>query len=1016
MGFTHVPLKHLDFISSNSKIIAELPMAISILSGDDFIIELANKKNLALWQKKSEEILNKPFFEVFPSFKSTALETILQEVYHTAIEYTQKEIPITINSKTSWFNITYKPIDVDSGYKSAVMMVYEDITKQKQTEDDAKELTQKLELTLTNVPSSIFLFNHSGKIIFANKIGVVFFGYDSEETLINENNGSSIVKRVINNYELFDENHKRLNLRNLPSYITLRTGEASENVILTVYKKDNSATWILSKAAPLFDDEGKLSMMVVTVTDITLQKLAEEKSIQARELFEKTLNHVPSAIYHLDKTGKFLYVNELAAKQMGYKSIEEVLAVKNVYEFRDRLDENFVLLDENGKVLQANESCTSITLSTGKAAEVMVKFISKKDKSSFWLLTKSVPLHDDKGELTNVFTSCTDITAQKNSEEALKYRKALLEAQNEAIPDAILIVDEEGEILSFNKKFAKIWEMPDEIVANKDDNAALAFAMTRVIDPEGFIERVRYCYAHPDMKSHDEIFLKDGRVLDRYGNAVVGEDGTPYGWAWYFRDITEQKRGEIVIKESEEKYRGLFEKMDQGFCIVEVIFDSESNPIDYRFLESNPMFKYQTGLDNADGKTIKELVPDIEIMWSQRYGQVVKTGQPIRFTDYSQAMNTWFEVYAFRLGDKNSNKVAILFTNITERKKSEIELKESEERFRRLTETIPQMVWMTDEKGNPEYLSSQWIEYAGEMPIADYWTAICHPDDTESANDTWIKSVVMSEKFVSETRLKNKEGEYRWHVSIGVPLKNDKQEIVKWIGSVTDIHDQKLKEQKKDEFISIASHEMKTPLTSMKAYLQLLEMSLHEDDPNFIYAKKASEATERLNKLISELLDASKIQHGKLNYHNTTFNFEEMIDSTIENVQYSSITHKIIKLGSISKHFWGDRDRLQQVVINLLTNAIKYSPNANEVIVKIEKENNQVHVSVTDNGVGMSDKHLEKVFDRYYRVEEHSIQFQGLGIGLYISYDIIKRHSGDMWVESVLGEGSTFHFTLPFVH
>ena len=1033
-----------------------------------------------------------------------------------------------------------------------------DIHEQKQTELKIKETEQFNRTILESTPDCLKVIDKEGRIQYINYNGQSLMEIDDFKKIKNKRWSELWGDE---NRELIEESIRKAFLDETVQFI------ASGITVKGTLK------WWDVMVSPIYTPAGEIKEILSVSRDITVQKKSEEKIRQVTDQLELTLTNIPSAIYHLNKDGKILYLNELAAKQMGYSSIEEVLAIENVYEFRDKLDENFTLFDEKGKVLGADESCTSISLKTGKPAEVVVKFVSKKGENSFWLLTKSVPLHNEAGELTNVFTSCTDITVQKQSEEALrqsesryhrifentpvsiweedfsylkqridqlsqqgitdfdayfkshrdellelidsvvikdvnaasvklygcskaeilqglrqfytdetlssfvagfkiiaqggghyeaesivknkmgelinlmvfidfptnkedyssvqvirfditqrkkadeslKYRKALLEAQNEAILDAILIVDEQGNMLSFNKKFAQIWQMPDEIIANKDDNAALAFAMNAVIDPEGFIERVKYCYAHPEIKAHDEIFLKDGRIFDRYGNAVIDENGNSYGWAWYFRDVTEQKKTELFIHESEEKYRGLFEKMDQGFCIIEVIFDTENNPIDYRFLESNPMFKHQTGLNNVDGKTIKELVPDIEVSWSQIYGKVVLTGEATRFTDYSQAMNTWFEVYAFKLGDKNNNKVAILFTNITERKKAELEIKASEEKLRLLTETIPQMVWMTDAVGNPEYLSSQWEKYAGRMLMSDYWRAICHPDDIDNSIKEWHKSITTGNKYVSEVRLRNKQGEYCWHVSVGVPLRNDNGEIAKWIGSVTEINDQKLKEQKKDEFISIASHEMKTPLTSAKAYLQLLESSLDGNDPNFVYAKKASESTERLNKLISELLDSSKIQHGKLNYHNSDFNFEEMIDNTIENVQYSSITHKIIKVGSINRHFWGDRDRLQQVVINLLTNAIKYSPNAHEVIVKIEEQNNQLLVSVIDKGIGMSEKHLEKVFDRYYRVEEHSIHFQGLGIGLYISYDIVKRHHGNMWVESHPDQGSTFHFTLPFI-
>jgi PAS domain S-box-containing protein len=1114
-----------------------------------------------------------------PAIKAELEEQIVIAMNPDSGGYMDLEHPIVLPSgKVRWLKVN-KQFFYDHSTQPAKpiysILVSQDITERKEAQEQLAETRELLERTLLNVPSAIYHFDKEGNILYANELAAYQMGYNNVEELLAEKDFTQFRKTVDERFELYDAKGEAIPTNRGSALITIQSGKSSELVVKFVNRKTKDSFWLLNRSVPLTDEQGNLTNVFTSCTDISEQKFAEENVEESRKLLELTLHNVPSAIYHLDKNGNILYLNELAAKQMGYDSVQEVLAIRNVREFRKRLDENFLILDENGEILGADESCTSITLKTSKPAETTIQFIDKKQNTSFWLLTKSVPLLDEKGELSNVFTTCTDITAQKQSQEAiqkserryrrifentpisiweedfshlkkridlltqqgvinfddyfkvhydelvelidsviikdvnaaslklygcskeeilqglrqfytdealhafvagfkliaqggghyeaesivrnkagklinlmvfidfptneedyssvqvirfditerkkieetLKYRKALLEAQNEAIPDAILIVDSNGKMLSLNKNFAKIWGMPDDIIAKKDDNAALEYATSMVMDPEGFIERVKYCYAHPEIKAHDEILLKDGRILDRYGNAVVGEDGTNYGWAWYFRDITEQKKSEQIIKESEQKYRGLFEKMEQGFCIIEVIFDEENNPIDYRFVETNPTFKQQTGLNDADGKTMRELVPDIEISWSQIYGKVALTGESTRFIDYSQAMNTWFEVYAFRLGDATNNKVAILFSNITEIKKAEQELKASETKFKLLTETIPQMVWMTDQKGVIEYISSQWSEYTGIMPTSEEdWAKISHPEDTIATSKIWEESLQTGKKLVTEARLKSKEGEFRWHLSVGVPFKNDKGEITKWIGSVSDIHDQKLKEQKKDEFISIASHEMKTPLTSAKAYLQLMEMSLDENDDAYLYTKKASDAVGRLNKLITELLDASKIQHGKLNYTNSAFDFDMMVADTIENVQYSSATHKISKRGAIKKQFLGDKDRLQQVIINLLTNAIKYSPNANEVTVEVQEENNHLQVSVIDKGIGMPEKHLDRIFERYYRVEEHSVQFQGLGIGLYISYDIIKRHNGKMWVESSLGEGSTFHFTLPFIN
>ena len=128
----------------------------------------------------------------------------------------------------------------------------------------------------------------------------------------------------------------------------------------------------------------------------------------------------------------------------------------------------------------------------------------------------------------------TDTRENRNAEEEILYRKALLEAQNEAIPDSVLVVDTKGKMISFNKHFVELWRIPKEIIDAKDDTAALAFAMTQVVDPQLFIDRVNYCYAHNDEAAKEEVVFSDGRIIERYGNAVVGEDGTKYGWIWFF--------------------------------------------------------------------------------------------------------------------------------------------------------------------------------------------------------------------------------------------------------------------------------------------------------------------------------------------------------------------------------------------------------------------------------------------------------------------------------------------------
>lgn len=234
---------------------------------------------------------------------------------------------------------------------------------------------------------------------------------------------------------------------------------------------------------------------------------------------------------------------------------------------------------------------------------------------------------------------------------------------------------------------------------------------------------------------------------------------------------------------------------------------------------------------------------------------------------------------------------------------------------------------------------------------------------------------------------------------------------------VLDITERKRLEQRKDEFIGIASHELKTPLTSIKGYVQILERTLEDlgNDKAIMLVSKTNTYINRMNSLIADLLDVSKIQAGKLQLNNEVFDFYDLIHDGIEAIQPTSTRHKIICDNCIHQKIEGDKHRLEQVLMNLLSNAIKYSPKADKIVIKTQKNKDIITISIRDYGVGIPKKSLDKLFQRFYRVDKTAKDFSGLGIGLYISCEIVSRHGGKMWVESKEGKGSTFFFTLPIL-
>ncbi len=220
---------------------------------------------------------------------------------------------------------------------------------------------------------------------------------------------------------------------------------------------------------------------------------------------------------------------------------------------------------------------------------------------------------------------------------------------------------------------------------------------------------------------------------------------------------------------------------------------------------------------------------------------------------------------------------------------------------------------------------------------------------------------------------------------------------------------------KKDEFMSIASHELKTPLTTLKSSLQLLQRMVStnkELEPTKMLVDKAARQTKKLTGIINDLLDVTKIQAGKIILNKDEFDLSLLINECAEECEIENKECKVSVQADAELMVYGDRSRIDQVLCNLITNAIKYSPNSNQVNVVAEKlANGKVKVLVIDKGIGIPENHLDDVFDRFFRVENSSQNFAGIGLGLYISSEIIKRHNGEIGVESELGKGSTFWFS-----
>ncbi|HVA97218.1 MAG TPA: ATP-binding protein [Candidatus Acidoferrales bacterium] len=245
---------------------------------------------------------------------------------------------------------------------------------------------------------------------------------------------------------------------------------------------------------------------------------------------------------------------------------------------------------------------------------------------------------------------------------------------------------------------------------------------------------------------------------------------------------------------------------------------------------------------------------------------------------------------------------------------------------------------------------------------------------------------------------------------------NKKKKIIAAASIINDVTQQKEQELRKDDFVNMASHELKTPITSMILYIDSLiwRVEKYNDEKSIRIVKNIKQQTEKLQQLVNDLLDVSRLQTGKLSFNKEKFSIDTLVEETIEGIQGGADQQRIIYNKQVPISVYADRFRIYQVITNLITNALKYSREEKNIKVQIKRNNGKVIVSVQDFGIGIAKEEQKKIFDRLYQVtDDRQKTFSGFGMGLYISQAIVKRHRGAIWVESEKEKGSTFYFSLP---
>ena len=383
----------------------------------------------------------------------------------------------------------------------------------------------------------------------------------------------------------------------------------------------------------------------------------------------------------------------------------------------------------------------------------------------------------------------------------------------------------------------------------------------------------------------------------------------------------------------------------------------------------------------------------------------------------------WLNANKFSMKEENCDMILLAIQDVSEQKSLEVKTRENEERLQLLIHNASDIITVLDATGSITYESPAIEPVLGYKPEERvgkniHTDSIVHPDDRQTKINLLQKSVASpTENIMGEFRLRHKNGNYRTIDAI-FNNKLDDPKISGVIATYRDITERKILESHKDEFIAIVSHELKTPVTSLKAYLQILEENITQSKDNnpTLLVSKMNTQVDRLTTLIRDLLDYARIDSNRLHFREEEYEINELVHEITEEVQTTTKQHVIETTLSRPVILFGDRYRTGQVITNLLSNAVKYSPKANKINISTVVEKEKVKVFVQDFGIGIDALHQQKVFDRYYRGTEKPHHFPGLGLGLYIASEFIRRQGGDIGVASEPDEGSTFFFSLPMPH
>ena len=750
--------------------------------------------------------------------------------------------------------------------------------------------------------------------------------------------------------------------------------------------------------------------------ELLLISFSEIESSDDRSLdnFDEIFGQAPALICilsgpeHVYEKANKNYLDILGYRDIIGKPVREALPELEGQGFYEMLDDVY----NTGKAFIGNEIPVQLDTEEEKQKKAYLDFVYQ-------------PIFDSENQVKGIFVHAIDITEKVMARRKLEESEHDLRNLIDAVPAIIWISDANGSNNYLNKKWFEFTGQSAGTVKN--------FGWLEAVHPEDR-DRVKREFKKAISEKlvfHESFRLrnKDGNyrwVLDT-GSPKFNTEGVYEGLIGMVIDVNEEKQKEQLISEKEHRIRSIIEEAD----VATALYTGKEMKIS---MANEAMINLWGKDASVIGTTLHEALPELEGQpFHDLLQGVYATGEtywgkedPVDLVIDNKLQTGYFNFTYKALRNEDGEIYGILnmAIDVSEMVRSKELLKDSESKYRQMADLMPEKVCNFDATGKLIYFNQGWMEYTGlskkdfeKKDLEDF----IHPSQKKEFQRSWKESLATGKDFEMEVKFLNKKGKYRWHLNRAEAIFDDNGNIQIWICMATEIQKIKAEEKRKEDFLKLVSHELKTPVTSIKGYVQLLLNLLKKKEdgdlggiPFETSLERIDQQVVRLTRLISEMLDLSRIEKNKLVLQKENFSINELVAETIQDISYTNSDYNISVINEYRTNIFADRDRIGQVLINLVTNAIKYSPQNQEVKVKIHKSGkNKVAVSVIDSGMGIDKENQKKIFKRFYRIAfKNEDTYSGFGIGLYLANEIMKRHHGKISLKSEKGKGSVFTFTL----